>query len=73
MRVGAPDRAGIGVERAIEFKDLRILAKGFGEYRVPLGIRFTANDLGLALGFGDQFDNGPVGLRADPLRRFIYF
>src|SRR5207237_2684371 len=70
VRVGPEQQPGIvlpqprlvGLHRAVEGKEVRILAKSLGEDAVAFGVAFAARLLGLGGGFRDQ--HGHVAVRA---------
>ena len=55
----------IGRHRAIEGEEVRILAIGFGEQAVALGIADAAGLLCGRIGIGDDDGRFAIGLRAD--------
>src|SRR5215510_5897356 len=57
----------IGRHRAVEGKEIRILAIGLGEQAVALGIAGAADLLGGRVGVGDDDGRLAIGLRTDLL------
>src|SRR6266568_1837870 len=76
LRIGLQHHAGIvllhagfiGLHRAIEREEVRVLAEGFGKDAVTLGIAFAAELLGLRGRLSHQNRDVTIGLRADFLR-----
>ena len=67
-RVAGLQRRLIGLHRAIEGEEIRILAESLGEDAVALGVAFALGLVGLALRLGLQHDHVAIGLGGDVLR-----
>ena len=67
----ALEGAAVGLHRAVELEELRVLPEGVGEDAVALALALTANDLGLPDGVRLDLDDLAVGDGADALRRLV--
>ena len=61
----------IGLHRAVEIEEFRVLAEGLGEDLVDLGFALAAQLLRFAVGIGDDDRCLPVGLGTDAPRRLL--
>src|SRR5579883_1519076 len=66
-RVAGFERRLIGLHRAVEGEEVRVLAIGFGEDAVALGVALAANLLGFLLRLGDRHRDLAIGFGLDLL------